>query len=77
MTNSNQVQALAERLYRAMPGAPMPPMEDGFYMWGDVEGNDHWAFCEEIAAAILNAQRAAIKHADQGISYLSADHNLI
>lgn len=36
------------RLYEAMPGAPMPPKEDGYYLWGDVEGNDYWRFCEAV-----------------------------
>ena len=40
-------------LYRQMPGAPMPPIDDeGFYAWGEVEGSDHWAFCHAIVATI-------------------------
>jgi hypothetical protein len=40
------------RLYRNMPGAPMPPKDERGYLWGEVDGNDHWAFCSEIIAAI-------------------------
>lgn len=40
-------------LYQAMPGAPLPPIVDGFYQWGDVEGNDHWEFCRQIVATIV------------------------
>jgi hypothetical protein len=41
------------KLYRAMPGAPQPSRdEDGCAMWGDVEGNEHWQFCEAIVNLI-------------------------
>jgi hypothetical protein len=36
------------RLYRAMPGAPRPPRQDGVEMWGDVDGNEHWEFCAAV-----------------------------
>ncbi len=49
-------------LYRNMPGAPFPPTDGGDYMWGDVEGNDHWNFCEAIARQIvLNSARLYIE----------------
>ena len=40
-------------LYRNMPGAPRPPTENGSYLWGDVEGNQSWEFCEAIARQIV------------------------
>lgn len=40
------------RLYRAMPGAPMPAIEDGVFMWGEVDGTEQWAFCEAIVDMI-------------------------
>jgi len=36
-----------------MPGAPVVPRVNGCPMWGDVEGNEHWNFCEAIARAIV------------------------
>jgi hypothetical protein len=49
MTQEPTLLRLTKRLYAKMPGAPQPPSdEQGFKMWGDVEGNDHWQFCEEI-----------------------------
>lgn len=53
------VQQLAARLYQNMPGAPMPAMEDGYYLWGEV-ANEHWDFCEIIAEEI-GKLRAAIR----------------
>jgi hypothetical protein len=41
------------RLYSALPGAPMPPTEDGWYLWGEVEGNDHWVFCETLVDMMM------------------------
>lgn len=35
-------------LYRAMPGAPPIPVEDGVELVGDVMTNQHWAFCKLI-----------------------------
>lgn len=52
MSKSQFLTARIIRLYRAMPGAPMPPMVGGNFMWGDVEGTEHWNFCAEIIAAI-------------------------
>jgi len=50
--------AFVKRLYRAMPGAPHVPNPDGFEQWGEVEGNEHWQFCEEIVRQIINAAQA-------------------
>jgi hypothetical protein len=44
-------------LYREMPGAPTPPRVDGDIMWGDVEGNDHWRFCEAVVDLICSSSR--------------------
>ncbi len=46
------------KLYQRMPGAPMPPKENGSYLWGDVEGNEHWEFCEAIVRMAINAAQA-------------------
>jgi hypothetical protein len=48
-------------LYQTMPGAPLPSTHDGWYQWGDVEGNDHWQFCAAIVALIDAAAEAAGK----------------
>lgn len=45
------------RLYREMPGAPMPPKDERGLLWGEVEGNGFWEFCE----AIINDIDAAAK----------------
>lgn len=45
------------RLYLAMPGAPLPPKEEGWYLWGEVEGNDHWMFCQAIVEMIEEGGR--------------------
>lgn len=44
------------RLYRNMPGAPHIPYDHGSgdLMWGDVEGTDHWSFCEAIVNLIIS-----------------------
>lgn len=53
------LQEMVRRLYAQMPGAPMPPSDrDGFKMWGDVDGTEHWAFCEQIALEIVRAAQA-------------------
>jgi len=49
----HSVQMHARDLYLAMPGAPVVPRVNGCPMWGDVEGNEHWNFCEAIARAIV------------------------
>lgn len=40
-------------LYRTMPGAPMPRKDGSCHLWGEVEGNDHWRFCEAIVRLAL------------------------
>lgn len=45
----------ARTLYLAMPGAPSPPIEDGQYLWGEIEDNDHWLFCRTIVRLVANA----------------------
>ena len=56
-----EVERLTRELYDAMPGAPQVPKEHdpraphnyGARLWGEVEGNYHWQFCNRIAAAII------------------------
>lgn len=44
---------LTKRLYEKMPGAPRVPRDRGGHaLWGEVEGNEHWAFCEEIVQVL-------------------------
>lgn len=39
-------------LYQAMPGAQMPPQDDRGYLWGEVDGTEHWAFCAAIVEMV-------------------------
>jgi hypothetical protein len=48
-------------LYRTMPGAPMPPKDERGYLWGEVEGTDHWSFCEAIVDLIDAAAEKAVQ----------------
>jgi hypothetical protein len=64
--DKTETQAIAQRLYRAMPGAKMPSNVDGYAMWGDIDATPEWEFCETIAAELawiknrlLDWQRAA------------------
>lgn len=43
------------KLYQAMPGAPACPSDERGLLWGEVEGNEHWVFCEAIDDAITAA----------------------
>lgn len=45
-----RIDVMAQFLYDRMPGAPCVPTDDGRKMLGEVEGNDHYIFCEAIAA---------------------------
>jgi hypothetical protein len=56
-----EVEQMAKDLYRAMPGAPPVPVDGWDEAWGDVMGNQHWAFCEAIARMIL-ANRPALTY---------------
>ncbi len=42
-------------LYQAMPGAPRMPHDERGALWGEVEGNQHWLFCECIVDTVLAA----------------------
>lgn len=54
-------------LYEVMPGAEMPPYEPGRgFLWGEVEGTPHWAFCEAIVDMI-----------GREVNALASDHNLV
>lgn len=61
-----------QSLYMSMPGAVKPPISkyDGQYEWGEVEGTEHWEFCESIIHTIDNAVGSAINR-------LASDHNLV
>jgi hypothetical protein len=49
MNTDGTLLRLTKRLYAKMPGAPQPPSDEvGVKLWGEVQGNDHWQFCEEI-----------------------------
>lgn len=39
--------------YRVMPGAPEVPLTDRGWMWGEVDSNDHFAFCLTVAERIV------------------------
>jgi hypothetical protein len=52
-TQQDAIRRMTIAFYQAMPGAPMPPTDNGFYLWGDIEGNEHWNFCEAIATQIV------------------------
>ena len=56
-----EIQQQTIALYRNMPGAKMPAMKDGNYMWGDVEGTPEWEFCEEIVFTIGRAISQALR----------------
>jgi len=51
------------RLYRSMPGAPRIPVDpdSGFALWGEVEGNEHWEFCEQIVDLMAGMVKAVSK----------------
>lgn len=42
-------------LYEIMPGAPPVPQDDGRSLWGEVEGNEHWRFCERLISLFAAA----------------------
>jgi hypothetical protein len=44
-------------LYLTMPGARVPPTEDGWYLWGEVCDSDEWLFCAKIIDAIDEAMK--------------------
>lgn len=44
------------RLYEVMPSAPFPDTHDGNYLWGEVEGNDYWCFCERVVDMVEQAR---------------------
>lgn len=49
------------RLYRSMPGARMPPIIDGYYAWGEIDGTDEWAFCAALAEELATLRVAVAK----------------
>jgi len=58
LRDSEHTQALARRLYSVMPGAPQPDSDERGKLWGDVETNDAYIFCEQIALEIIRAAQA-------------------
>jgi hypothetical protein len=54
---------MAQDFYQSMPGAPPVPIDSvRGYLWGEVEGTEHWAFCETIARRIVSwSGRAIVK----------------
>lgn len=50
----DEKEIIARELYRHMPGAEMPPAEEGLLMWGEVEHTPHWRFCEVLAKTMLD-----------------------
>lgn len=61
LTEQTAVRDMTLMLYKVMPGAPRPTMYDGNYMWGDIEGNDEWCFCEQIATLIVQTSGRVFK----------------
>jgi|GEM_PF-4956934 len=51
--NKRAVLHITKKLYLKMPGAPIPPRGADGYLWGAVEGNEHWQFCETLAQLIV------------------------
>jgi hypothetical protein len=45
------IRSITARLYQAMPDAPPPPIDDGRILWGEID-NEHWQFCNAIAAEL-------------------------
>lgn len=46
------------RLYQTMPGAPPIPFDpDDGWLWGEVEGTEHWEFCAAIIDAVRDIQK--------------------
>lgn len=70
MSRKQQRLERIKRLYVAMPGARMPPTEDGFYLWGEVAGTPEWNFCEAIVDMMDREIGCAI-------SSLASEHNLV
>lgn len=62
-------------LYQRMPGAPMPPYEpDRGYLWGEVDGNEHWEFC---AAIVDQIHAVAADLGNRGLVDLADDLRLV
>lgn len=58
MNAMNEKHQQIVSLYRRMPGAPQPPMDERGELWGEVEGNEHWEFCSAIVDQTINAAQA-------------------
>lgn len=67
LATSKRIHLIARRLYLCMPGAPEVPImatadDCDFPLWGEVEDNEHYAFCKAIAEQI--AEFDARKHVE-------------
>lgn len=57
---AKRIHKMARSLYLSMPGAPFVGTDDlgdgngHVRMWGEVEGNEHYQFCEHIATMIAS-----------------------
>lgn len=51
-------------LYRVMPGAPPVPLDERGWLWGEVEHNEHFQFCEIIAERIVRWSGVTIVNPD-------------
>ncbi len=58
LRESEYTQAMARRLYSVMPNVPQPDSDERGKLWGDVETNDAYVFCEQIALEIIRAAQA-------------------
>ncbi len=59
MTWTTPEISMTIELYRAMPGARLPPHEtDRGYLWGEVEGTEEWVFCNTIARLIISSRKS-------------------
>ncbi len=59
-----RIETISRNLYESMPGAPDVPKSDGFKMWGEVEDNQHYEFCNVIANLIVRNSALTQSEAD-------------
>lgn len=58
-----RVVSLTRRLYLVMPGAPEVPCDElsGEKLWGEVDENKHYAFCESLVLAMESVANSGLK----------------
>lgn len=49
-----RIEAITHNLYSSMPGAPDVPTDERGRLWGEVEDNQHYEFCNVIAHLIVS-----------------------